>query len=54
MIRFFRKEFNQVVQGDAKVVANINHLIRNSLEHLLLFVSVYVYLLQKHGRICLL
>ncbi len=39
-----------MVQGDAKVIVSVNHLIRNSLEHLLLFVSVYVYLLQKDGR----
>lgn len=50
VIKFFRKEFNQVVQGDSTTATSVNHLIRNSLEHLLLFVGVYVYLLQKHGR----
>ena len=49
LVRFFKGEFNQALTPDSKFVTSLNKVIANSLEHLIIFACIYVYLLQKNG-----
>lgn len=51
--RFLRKEFNQALNPDTKIVATINKTIASSLEQFVIFMCIYLYLLQNKGRMLL-